>query len=68
MAEMSEQQVSYYVAQITRIGKGAFYSLNEERQGRNQELENLTEVLDRRFSTCRGRHRLDPFRSIGCTW
>ena len=68
MAEMSEQQVSYFVAQIKRIGKGAFYSLNEDRQGRNRELENLTEVLDRGFSTWRGRHMLDPFRSIGCTW
>jgi putative sugar O-methyltransferase len=68
MAEMSEEQVSYYVTQIKRVGKGAFYSVNEDRQGRNQELTNLTEILERQFSTVRGRHSVAPFRSIGCTW
>jgi putative sugar O-methyltransferase len=68
MAEMSEEQVSYYLTQIKRVGKGAFYSLNEDRQGRNQELGNLTELLDRKFSIWQGRHSIDPFRAIGCTW
>ena len=68
MAEMSEEQISYYLTQIKRVGKGAFYSLNEDRQARNQELGNLTAILERRFSTWRGRHSIAPFRSIGCTW
>jgi len=68
MAEMSQDQVQYYISQIKRIGRGAFYSFNEDRQDRNAELENLTEILGREFSITYGRHTFAPFRSIACTW
>jgi putative sugar O-methyltransferase len=68
MAEMSQDQVQFYISQIKRIGRGAFYSFNEDRQDRNVELENLTEILDREFSITNGRHTFAPFRSIACTW
>lgn len=68
MAEMSQEQVRYYVAQIKRIGKGAFYSVNEDRQSRNQELKSLTQLLDEEFSTTRGRHAISVFHSVACTW
>lgn len=68
MAEMSQDQVLYYVKQIKRIGRGAFYSFNEDRQGRNRELIDLTEILEREFKVLAGRHTFAPFRSLACTW
>lgn len=68
MAEMTADQVRYYIAQIKRVGKGAFYSFNEDRQGRNNQLESLTAMLEREFETVRGRHVIAPFQPIGCTW
>ena len=68
MAEMSQEQVRYYIAQIKRIGKGAFYSLNEDRQRRNRELNSLTRMLDEEFSTTRGRHEIAMFQSLACAW
>jgi hypothetical protein len=60
--------VQYYISQIKRIGRGAFYSFNEDRQDRNAELGNLTEILRREFSITYGQHTFAPFRSIACTW
>jgi putative sugar O-methyltransferase len=68
MAEMTEAQVAYYIGQIKRIGKGAFYSLNEDRQSRNDELRNLTGMLEREFRIVPGRHWHSVFRSRACTW
>ena len=68
MAEMSQDQVRYYISQIKRIGRGAFYSFNEDRLCTNVELGNLTEILGREFSITHGRHTFEPFRSIACTW
>lgn len=68
MAEMSQNQVQYYISQIKRIGRGAFYSFNEDRLCTNAELGNLTEILRREFSITYGRHTFEPFRSIACTW
>lgn len=68
MAEMSEEQVLYYVSHIKRIGRGAFFSLNEDRQGRNRELGSLTAILKREFSAVQGRHTIASFESLACSW
>lgn len=68
MAEMSQEQVLYYIGQIKRIGRGAFYSLNEDRQGRNRELGSLTGILTREFTAVQGRHALAPFMALACSW
>jgi hypothetical protein len=68
MAEMSEPHVLYYVRQIKRVGRGVFYSFNEDRLSRNKELRSLTNILQSEFSTTRGRHEIEPFFSLLCRW
>lgn len=68
MAEMSHEQVQYYIGQIKRVGRGTFYSFNEDRQSRNSQLVNLTEMLKKEFAIKYGRHTFSPFHSIVCKW
>jgi len=42
-------QVERYLAFIQRNCKGIFYCYNQDAQPKNEELENLTELLQRRF-------------------
>lgn len=49
LQEMTTAQVETYLDFICKTCTGVFYSWNQDRQGRNKELHNLSDLLRRRF-------------------
>ena len=66
MAEMTTEQVMEYIAHIRRIGKGLFYSFNEELQSRNESLESLFRILNEEFEVTQGNYRNGGFHPLIC--
>ena len=66
MAEMTTEQVMEYIAHIRRIGKGLFYSFNEELQSRNESLESLFRILNEEFEVTQGNYRNSGFHPLIC--
>jgi hypothetical protein len=67
MAEMTAEQVMEYIVQIKRVGKGLFFSFNEDLQSRNTHLRSLFQILREEFTVAEGNYRNGSFRPLFCT-